>query len=227
MEDREISLSVINRAAELYAKLAKGIQAEESDLIVTQAKTIYPTGELPFVINEQYPLPLHLLSQRMRNVLEENVLDSRRLWDFLSSRENIIRIITATEIGRPAAEAMSYRLAAFYAWRPMDFTQLVLYKQIIGYMIKIIMEMFGYAVEQKRVKTSSHFNPETQKDLRYFTTASRYRKMSDSEIRKLINNKTDSEERSIFEHLINLIMSGETQYQKQYALDKLTLPKAR
>lgn len=227
MEVREISLSVINLAAELYAKSAKGIQAEESDLIVALAKTIYPKGEPPFVINEQYPLPLHLLSQRMRNVLEENVLDSRRLWDFLSSRENIIRMITATEIGRPAAEAMSYRLAAFYAGKPKEFTQLVLFKQIIGYMIKIIMEMFGCAVEQKRVKTSSHFNPDTQKELRYFTTASRYRKMSESEIRKLINNITDSEERKIFEQLINLIMSGETQYQKQYALDKLTLPKAR
>lgn len=227
MKDKEISLSVINRAAELYAQVAKGNQAEESELICNQAKSIYPQGELPFIISEQYPLPLHLLSPRMRTVLEENVLDARQLWDFLSSKENIIRMITATEIGRPAAEAMSYRLEAYYKDKPKDITQLVQFKQIIGYMIKIIMEMFGYAVEQKRVKNSSHFNPDTQKDLKYFTTASRYQKLSESDIQKLIKKITDKEERRIFEHLMHQIKSGETQYQKQYAIDELSLPKVR
>jgi hypothetical protein len=225
--DKEISLSVINRAAELYAKLVKGTQAEESELISDLTNSIYPKDEPPFVISEQYPLPLHLLSPRIRIVLEENVLDSGRLWAFLSSKENVIRMITASEIGRPAAEAMSYRLEAFYPGKPRDFTQLVQFKQIIGYMIKIIMEMFGYAVEQKRVKNSSHYNPDTLKDLKYFTTASRYRKMSLSDIQKLVSKIEDAEERSIFAHITNLILTGETQYQKQYALDGLTLPNAR
>ena len=227
IKDKEISLSVINRAAELYAKLAKGNQAEESDFISNLAKSIYPKGELPFVINKQYPLPMHLLSPRLRVVLEENVLDAHRLWDFLSSKENIIRMITATEIGKPAAEAMSYRLEASYKNKPKDITQLVQFKQIIGYMIKIIMEMFGYAVEQKRVKNSSHFNPDTQKELKYFTTASRYQKLSEADTQKLIKKITDKEELRIFEHLMHLIRSGETQYHKQYALDELTLPNAR
>jgi hypothetical protein len=225
--DNEISLSVINRAAELYANLAKGSQDVEQELINRLSKSLYSQEELPFILSEQYPLPLHLFSPRMRCVLEENVLESRRLWAFLSSKENIIRMITATEIERPAAEAMSYRLEAFYADKPKDFTQLVQFKQIIGYMIKIIMEMFGYVVEQKRVKNSSHFNPDTQKVLKYFTTASRYRKMSISDTQKLISKIKDAEERSIFEHIINLIRTGETQYQKQYALDGLTLPNTR
>ncbi|PKN79840.1 MAG: hypothetical protein CVU48_04130 [Candidatus Cloacimonetes bacterium HGW-Cloacimonetes-1] len=216
------ALSIIYRATKLFASMDNEQTSKEMAILKELNDKLYGGIRIPFVFDDQFPISLHLLSPRLRNLLDSNEYDSQRLWSFLSSRENIIRMITATEMEKPAAEAMSYRLVAFYPARPKDIEGFIQFKQIIGYMIKIIMELHGYIVEQKRVKISSHLNPDTQKALKYFTTASRYRKLTNRDLDDFVNDISDPAEKEMFKHIMMRIRTGQTQYQKLYALDKLT-----
>ena len=216
------ALSIIYRATKLFADFSSGQASEEMGLITGLGERLYGKDRMPFVFDEAHPIPLHLLSPRLRNLLESDTFDSNRLWSFLSSRENIIRMITATELEKPAAEAMSYRLEAFYPEKPEDGEGFIQFKQVIGYMIKTIMELHGYIVEQKRVKISSHPNPDTQEVLKYFTTASRYRKLTDSDMTDFLSEIVEPNVKEMFKHIMTMIRAGQTQYQSQYALNRLT-----
>lgn len=216
------ALSIIYRATKLFVDSNGEQISGEIGLLADLCDRLYGKQRIPFVFGDQHPIPLHILSPRLRNLLDRDQYESRRLWTFLSSRENIIRMITATEMEKPAAEAMSYRLVAYYPVLPEAGEDYIQFKQVTGYMIKIIMELHGYIVEQKRVKISSHPNPDTLEALKYFTTASRYRKLSDRDLNDFFNDISDPAEKEMFMHIMMRIRTGQTQYQKLYALDKLT-----
>jgi len=216
------ALSIIYRATKTFVDYDCEQTSVEIGLLTDICDMLYGKERIPFVFDDQHPIPLHILSPRLRNLLDRNEYESRRLWSFLSSRENIIRMITATEMEKPAAEAISYRLVAFYHDKPEAGNDYIQFKQIIGYMIKIIMELHGYIVEQKRVKISSHPNPDTMEELKYFTTASRYRKLTDIDMTDFLSEIVETTEKEMFKHIMMMIRTGQTQYQKRYALDKLT-----
>lgn len=216
------ALSIIYRATKLFVDSNNEKTTGEMGLMNDLCARLYGKDRIPFVFDDQHPIPIHLLSPRLRNLLESDTHDSNRLWAFLCSRENTIRMITATEMEKPAAEAMSYRLVAFYPELPQAGDDYIQFKQVIGYMIKIIMELHGYIVEQKRVKISSHPNPDTQESLKYFTTASRYRKLTESDVNDFLSDMIDPAEKDMFTLIMNRVRNGQTQYQKQYAVDKLT-----
>lgn len=216
------ALSIIYRATKLFVDSNGEQVSGEIGLLADLCDRLYGKERIPFVFGDQHPIPLHILSPRLRNLLDRDQYESRRLWSFLSSRENIIRMITATEMEKPAAEAMSYRLVAFYPNKPEGGDDYIQFKQIIGYMIKIIMELHGYIVEQKRVKISSHPNPDTLEALKYFTTASRYRKLTDIDMTDFLSEIVEPAEKEMFEQIMMMIRKGQTQYQKRYVLDKLT-----
>ncbi len=216
------ALSIIYRATKLFVVLNNEQTSGEVVLMNDLCARLYGKDKTPFVFDDHHSIPLHLLSPRLRNLLESDTYESNRLWAFLCSRENTIRMITATEMEKPAAEAMSYRMVAFYPELPLAGKDYIQFKQVIGYMIKIIMELHGYIVEQKRVKISSHLNPDTQESLKYFTTASRYRKLTESDVNDFLSDIIDPAEKEMFTLIMNRIRNGQTQYQKQYAVDKLT-----
>jgi hypothetical protein len=217
------ALSIIYRATKLFVDSNCEQASGETGLLTDLCDKLYGKERIPFVFSDQHPIPLHLLSPRLRNLLDRNQYESRRLWSFLSSRENIIRMITATEMEKPAAEAMSYRLVAYYPNKPVAEDDYIQFKQIIGYMIKIVMEMHGYIVEQKRVKISSHPNPDTLEALKYFTTASRYRKLTEIDMTDFLSEIVEPAKKEMFKHIMMMIREGQTQYQKRCALDKLTV----
>jgi hypothetical protein len=216
------ALSIIYRATKLFVDSNGEQVSGEIGLLADLCDRLYGKERIPFVFGDQHPIPLHILSPRLRNLLDRDQYESRRLWSFLSSRENIIRMITATEMEKPAAEAMSYRLVAYYPVLPEAGEDYIQFKQVTGYMIKIIMELHGYIVEQKRVKISSHPNPDTLEALKYFTTASRYRKLTDIDMTDFLSEIVEPAEKEMFEQIMMMIRKGQTQYQKRYVLDKLT-----
>ncbi|MDP2172752.1 MAG: hypothetical protein Q8M98_01430 [Candidatus Cloacimonadaceae bacterium] len=96
-------------------------------------------------------------------------------------------------------------------------------KQMIGYMIKVVMEMFGYQVYQRRMQISlanQYKNEERSRN--YFATASRYKKIGKKEIKLYLSETADPNCRAVFEQLITMIKDCKTDYQKRYALDRHT-----
>jgi len=212
-------LSVLFRAAEFYANAGGGNQIEEL------SSELYSKGVVPFSVSEKYPLPLHLFSPRIMNFLanDNGELDARKIWDVISSRESIIKMITATELDRPAAECLSSIFSILYPTKKVPEEKDTKRKQMIGYMIKVVMEMFGYEVYQKRmqISASNRYKNETRSK-NYFATASRYKKIGQPEITRYIAEIADPKCQSIFEELITLLTGSNTDYQKRYALDQQT-----
>lgn len=214
------ALSIIPRAADLIYGINEGSDSEPLISITHLADKLYGNDRMPFTLNNEFEIPLHLLSPRIFAVLDADELQARKLWDFLCKKENVIRMITATELGKPAAEAMSYPLAAIFGYRPQTTDQFILFKQVTGYMIKVIMELFGFVVDQKKVKVGAHRHPETQEPIRFFTTASRYRKVTDSDLKVCLSELKNPKQKEIFKKIFNSIRNGETNYQIQYSIDK-------
>ena len=71
----------------------------------------------------------------------------RRLWDFLREHDNIIRMETATYLGRPAVETLSPHLLARFGG---EIAQNQV-KRMIGHMVRQIMEARGYHLERSGV----------------------------------------------------------------------------
>jgi hypothetical protein len=91
-----------------------------------------------------------------------NTPEGRRLWDFLNSHDNLVRMETATYLQRPALEPVSpFLQAEFGDWIAEDRS-----KQMAGNMVKQIMAGRGYEVERKGVKIRNRAD--------IFTTAARY-----------------------------------------------------
>ena len=85
------------------------------------------------------------------------------LWKFLNSEDSIIRLETATELRRPALEALQTQLLErFGATIKADR-----WKQMMGRMVRQIMEHHGYSLDQTGVRI---------RDGVLFTSAARYTK---------------------------------------------------
>lgn len=89
--------------------------------------------------------------------------DGEKIWAFLNSDENLVRMETATYLSRPAAEPLSpYLLQAFGAGIREDRM-----KQMIGHMIRQVLENRGYTMDRSNVRITTEGN--------MFTSASRYK----------------------------------------------------
>lgn len=89
----------------------------------------------------------------------------QELWEFLNEHDNLIRMDTACELGRPAVEALATRLVERFG----DQVRENRIKQMIGHMARQIMESRGFALYTQGVKVRTG-------DL--FSTASRYQRRS-------------------------------------------------
>ncbi|MDE2914921.1 MAG: hypothetical protein OXL68_18615 [Paracoccaceae bacterium] len=75
----------------------------------------------------------------------------KRLWIFLVQPKVVTRLETATELGKPAVEGIEEQLLE-------EFREDVLarrVKQMIGHMVRQIMEQRGWAIDRKDVKVRS------------------------------------------------------------------------
>ncbi|MEM6304316.1 MAG: hypothetical protein AAF744_06320 [Pseudomonadota bacterium] len=81
-------------------------------------------------------------------------LDGARFWHFLHEHDNILRMEAATYLGRPAVEPLSpalmHRFGGEVAQKPI--------KQMIGHMVRQIMEARGFLLERANVRIRRHGN---------------------------------------------------------------------
>ena len=77
--------------------------------------------------------------------------DGQEIWDFLIQPENIIRMETATYLSRPAIEPLSPLLLERFG----DHAKKDRIKQMMGHMVRQIMEQSGYVLQQGNVKINS------------------------------------------------------------------------
>jgi hypothetical protein len=84
------------------------------------------------------------------------------IWEFLTGQENIVRMETATYLSRPAIEPMSPLLVEQFG--PRISADRI--KQMMGHMVRQIMEQRGHRLQQGNVKITSNGN--------IFSRASRY-----------------------------------------------------
>jgi hypothetical protein len=209
------NLSILLRAAEHFASAS--IPDGYNDLITE----LYPGNHCPFRLDEKRPIPLHLFSPRLAKMLKEDRLEARTLWEFVSSRENIIRMITATELKKTAAEGLATRFLYHFSKLP-HVSEINQFKQMVGYMIKVIMELFGYQVSQRRVQIVNDGLGNTTGKPPFFSTASRY-SLFDSKDLIIVSQCIDNVNiRDEFLALVEMIRDSKTLYQQEYALDKLT-----
>lgn len=75
----------------------------------------------------------------------------KEIWEFLVKPENIIRMETATYLSRPAIEPLSPILLQCFG----DHARRDRIKQMMGHMVRQIMESRGYILQQGNVKISS------------------------------------------------------------------------
>ena len=89
----------------------------------------------------------------------------RGLWEFLNEKDNVIRMETATYLSRPAVEALSPSLLARFG----DEVRQDRVKQMIGRMVRQILEPRGYRIDQQSVRISRE---------NVFTSGTRYALLS-------------------------------------------------
>jgi hypothetical protein len=89
------------------------------------------------------------------------------LWDFLNRPENIVRMETATSLVRPAAEGVEEELLREFGNAVLDDRT----KQMIGAMIKQVMQRRGYVIAVQNVKMASGAP---------FSRATRYKRPDDA-----------------------------------------------
>jgi len=70
------------------------------------------------------------------------------LWGFLNERENVLRMETASYLGRPAIEPLSPMLLQRFG----PSIKRVRLKQMIGHMARQIMEARGYRLDRSTVR---------------------------------------------------------------------------
>jgi len=209
-------LSVLERAAKAYSEGA----VKEIEI---NAQRLYPDGRYPFVVSPEYPLPLHLFSPRLSAMLtkDEDHLDAMAMWTRITARENIIRMITATDLERAAAESLGKQFERAYPI--VKDSDLMKRKQMIGYMIKVAMECFGYLVYSSRMLVNTRRGDEhdDKRKSNYFTTATRYALMSKKD-RNALLNLVDEENKAAFLSITDSILKRNTEYQLRYKIDDLS-----
>jgi hypothetical protein len=70
------------------------------------------------------------------------------LWAFLNERDNIIRMETATFLGRPAVEPLSPKLLERFG----NEVRRDRVKQCLGHMVRQILEARGYQLDRQNVR---------------------------------------------------------------------------
>lgn len=84
------------------------------------------------------------------------------LWQFLTSADNVARLETASELSKPAVEGIAEKLLDHFREKVLDDRV----KQMIGHMVRQILEQNGWVLDQGDVKVQSV----------PFTKATRYRR---------------------------------------------------
>jgi hypothetical protein len=88
-----------------------------------------------------------------------------QLWRFLTEPENIIRLETASELGRPAIEGVAVRLEEIFGNQIKEDRV----RQMIGHMVRQIMEHgLGFVLSNQNVKVRVGV---------LFSRASKYRRL--------------------------------------------------
>ena len=105
-------------------------------------------------------------AERYRSTFENE--DGAAIWELLTRPESIIRMETATYLSRPAIEPMSPLLVERFGSKIT--TDRI--KQMMGHMVRQIMEQRGYRLQQGNVKITSSGN--------IFSRASRYSAMQET-----------------------------------------------
>jgi hypothetical protein len=103
----------------------------------------------------------------------------RALWDFVRRPDNVIRTETATSLDRAAVEALSNVLVAEFG---IDISAREV-KQVIGHMVRQVMEAMGYEVDRKMRITRPGL----------FTSGLRFRPAGVSRDRSIRVTKQDSQ----------------------------------
>lgn len=75
----------------------------------------------------------------------------RRIWHFLNTPQIIAQMETATALGRPAVEGIEEALLDAFGQQMLEDRT----KQMIGRMVRQIMERMGYVIDQQNVKITS------------------------------------------------------------------------
>ncbi len=86
-----------------------------------------------------------------------------KIWDFLNTKDSIIRLEIATRLSHPAVEGVDEELFERFGDKVRDDR----IKQTIGHMIRQIMEYYGYNIDQQNV--ACRFS-------KIFSRGSRYKK---------------------------------------------------
>jgi len=210
-------LSVIGRAAEAYA-------TGDLTMVKQRAEQLYLGKRYPFVISAEYPYPLHLFSSRLTTMLlgDADYPDAQEVWQVITARESIIKMISMTNINRTAAEILGPQFQDIYPHESNDVKKRR--KQMIGYMIKIVMESFGYIVSRGRMQIDTN-RPGAESSNRrtnYFKSATRYTKMTISDRDALLDQIKNDDVKRHFKAITDLIIEGRTEYQKTYRINELT-----
>ncbi|MGI6198046.1 MAG: hypothetical protein ACOYIS_02815 [Candidatus Cloacimonadaceae bacterium] len=209
-------LSLLGRASEAYAS---GELAEVKE----RAEDLYLGKRYPFVISAEHPYPLHLFSPRLVSMLkgESSYPDAEKTWEIISSRECVIKMVSATEIRRPAAEILGPMFEKVFP--PEDDENIMIRKQMIGYMIKVVMECFGYTTHLGRRQIDTTRGPgDFARRSNYFKTGTLYEKMTSEHRDAILKQIKGVEVKRQFRVITGLIMEGQTEYQKIYNIDGLT-----
>ncbi len=89
------------------------------------------------------------------------------LWDFLNEPDNVLRMVTASYLGRPAVEPLSPALLQRFG----PSIKRVRLKQMIGHMVRQVLEARGYRLDRSTVKITRVGN--------MFASGSRYVRAAD------------------------------------------------
>lgn len=112
----------------------------------------------------------------------------KKLWLFLNEPETRLRLRTASDLGRPALEAVEEPLIERFGADVLDDRV----KQMIGHMTRQVMEQAGYAVDAQNVKMTggAPFSRATRYKRRDAMTFHAWRQNSDPRALALTSNKT-------------------------------------
>ena len=80
---------------------------------------------------------------------------AKEVWEFLHERDNVLRMQTASELGRPAVEALATRLVERFA----PWVEQPRIKRMVGHMTLQVMDTHGFKLLKKgaRVKVGGLF----------------------------------------------------------------------
>lgn len=98
---------------------------------------------------------------RFNSTYETN--NGPKVWQFLNQFENVVRMETATYLSRPAAEPLSPFLLSEFGPSIKEDRM----KQMIGHMIRQVLEANGYQMDRSNVRITTNGN--------IFSSASRYK----------------------------------------------------